>query len=161
MITTIYCTMLNMSEPIMNYNTIYYKLANYINKLLYDQYLDVSSAVVAEWLRRWTWNPMGFPRAGSNPAGCEIILICFLTFYITLFFRVSNRKQKISLDCPDYAKTNTWYRHKNKSPSPPKSEPNRGSQKRYFIVSIAIIAYTHMHMSSKIKIIMYKIGPLR
>ena len=29
-------------------------------------------AVVAEWLRRWTWNPMGFPRAGSNPAGCEI-----------------------------------------------------------------------------------------
>ena len=88
---------------------------------------------------------MGSPRAGSNPAGCEIILICFLTFFITLFFRVSNRKQKISLDCPDYAKTNTWYRHKNKSPSPPKSEPNRGSQKRYFIVSIAIIAYTHMH----------------
>ena len=29
-------------------------------------------AVVAEWLRRWTWNPLGFPRAGSNPAGCEI-----------------------------------------------------------------------------------------
>ncbi len=27
-------------------------------------------AVVAEWLRRWTWNPMGSPRAGSNPAGC-------------------------------------------------------------------------------------------
>ena len=54
MITTVYGTMLNMSEPIMNYITIYYKLANYINKLLYDQYLDVSSAVVAEWLRRWT-----------------------------------------------------------------------------------------------------------
>ena len=32
---------------------------------------------------------MGFPRAGSNPAGCEIILICFLTFYITLFFSES------------------------------------------------------------------------
>ena len=85
----------------------------------------------------------------------------FNVLYYSFFFRVSNRKQKISLDCPDYAKTNTWYRHKNKSPSPPKSEPNRGSQKRYFIVSIAIIAYTHMHMSSKIKIIMYKIGPLR
>ena len=28
-------------------------------------------AVVAEWLRCWTWKPMGFPRAGSNPAGCE------------------------------------------------------------------------------------------
>ena len=32
-------------------------------------------AVVAEWLRRWTWNPMGFPRAGSNPAGCEIVFV--------------------------------------------------------------------------------------
>ena len=89
---------------------------------------------------------MGFPRAGSNPAGCEIVLICFLTFYITLFFRVSNRKQKISLDCPDYAKTNTWYRHKNKSPSPPKSEPNRGSQKRYFIVSIANSLHTYAYV---------------
>ena len=25
-------------------------------------------AVLAEWLRRWTWNPMGSPRVGSNPA---------------------------------------------------------------------------------------------
>ena len=25
-------------------------------------------AVMAEWLRRWTWNPMGISRAGSNPA---------------------------------------------------------------------------------------------
>ena len=24
--------------------------------------------VVAEWSRRWTWNPLGSPRAGSNPA---------------------------------------------------------------------------------------------
>ena len=24
--------------------------------------------MVAEWLRRWTRNPMGFPRVGSNPA---------------------------------------------------------------------------------------------
>ena len=22
---------------------------------------------VAEWLRRWTANPLGFPRVGSNP----------------------------------------------------------------------------------------------
>ena len=28
-------------------------------------------AVVAERLRRWTRNPMGSPRAGSNPADCE------------------------------------------------------------------------------------------
>ena len=27
-----------------------------------------ATAVMAEWLRRWTRNPMGFPRAGSNPA---------------------------------------------------------------------------------------------
>lgn len=26
------------------------------------------AAVMAEWLRRWTRNPMGSPRAGSNPA---------------------------------------------------------------------------------------------
>ena len=30
-------------------------------------------AVVAEWLRRWTWNPMGSARVGSNPANCEIL----------------------------------------------------------------------------------------
>ena len=29
-------------------------------------------AVVAEWLRRWTWNPMGSPRVGSNPAGSAL-----------------------------------------------------------------------------------------
>ncbi len=28
----------------------------------------INRAVMAEWLRRWTRNPMGFPRAGSNPA---------------------------------------------------------------------------------------------
>ena len=26
---------------------------------------------MAEWLRRWTWNPMGNARAGSNPATVE------------------------------------------------------------------------------------------
>ena len=28
-------------------------------------------AAMAEWLTRWTRNPMGFPRAGSNPACSE------------------------------------------------------------------------------------------
>ncbi len=42
-----------------------------------------TTAVVAEWLRRWTWNPMGFPRAGSNPADCE-----FFLFQIFKFWRV-------------------------------------------------------------------------
>ena len=29
-------------------------------------------AAMAEWLRRWTWNPMGSSRAGSNPARSEV-----------------------------------------------------------------------------------------
>ena len=29
---------------------------------------------MAEWLRRWTWNPMGIARAGSNPARSDNIL---------------------------------------------------------------------------------------
>ena len=27
---------------------------------------------MAEWLRRWTWNPLGSARAGSNPVGTDI-----------------------------------------------------------------------------------------
>ncbi|KAM7296099.1 uncharacterized protein ISCGN_021295 [Ixodes scapularis] len=29
--------------------------------------------VVAEWLRRWTRNPLGSPRTGSNPVDCANI----------------------------------------------------------------------------------------
>ena len=29
---------------------------------------NVRRAVIAEWLTRWTWNPRGISRAGSNPA---------------------------------------------------------------------------------------------
>ena len=36
---------------------------------------------MAEWLRRWTWNPMGSPRAGSNPARSGRIF--FELFYVT------------------------------------------------------------------------------
>ncbi|KAK9969782.1 hypothetical protein ABG768_027929, partial [Culter alburnus] len=40
---------------------------------------DSSSAVVvAEWLRRWTRNPLGSPRAGSNPAD-YVLLRCALS----------------------------------------------------------------------------------
>ena len=38
----------------------------------------ISSAVVAEWLRRWTWNPMGSARVGSNPANCDSLFAFFL-----------------------------------------------------------------------------------
>ena len=33
-----------------------------------------SAVVVAEWLRRWTRNPLGSSRAGSNPADNGYIL---------------------------------------------------------------------------------------
>ena len=44
---------------------------NYLLNL--HHYLE--AAVVAEWLRRLTRNQMGYARAGSNPANCEIIFI--------------------------------------------------------------------------------------
>ena len=34
-------------------------------------------AVMAEWLRRWTRNPMGFSRAGSNPARSDLFFKIF------------------------------------------------------------------------------------
>lgn len=33
--------------------------------------------VVAEWLRRWTRNPLGSPRAGSNPADYDCGFLWF------------------------------------------------------------------------------------
>ena len=39
--------------------------------------------VVAEWLRRWTRNPLGSPRAGSNPADYGLsILKQFFNFSV-------------------------------------------------------------------------------
>ena len=35
--------------------------------------VTLHEAAMAEWLRRWTRNPMGFPRAGSNPARSVIV----------------------------------------------------------------------------------------
>ena len=32
---------------------------------------------MAEWLRRWTRNPLGSPRAGSNPADYGNLPFCF------------------------------------------------------------------------------------
>ena len=44
-------------------------------------------ALMAEWLRRWTRNPMGSARAGSNPAQCEYqSLFFFLLPNFLLFF---------------------------------------------------------------------------
>ena len=40
------------------------------------KWIKEHGVVVAEWLRRWTRNPLGSSRAGSNPADNEIF--CFL-----------------------------------------------------------------------------------
>ena len=43
----------------------------------------ISEAVVAEWLRRWTRNPLGSARAGSNPADCALLFLyanCYCRF---------------------------------------------------------------------------------
>ena len=36
------------------------------------QTINGTYAVVAEWLRRWTRNPLGSARTGSNPVGSEL-----------------------------------------------------------------------------------------
>ena len=45
---------------------------------------------VAEWLRRWTANPMCSARVGSNP----ILVVCFF-FFPLLFILVISRVQII------------------------------------------------------------------
>ena len=43
---------------------------------------------MAEWLRRWTANPMGSARVGSNPISVEIFLPVFilsLNFFVIFF----------------------------------------------------------------------------
>ena len=41
-------------------------------------------AVMAEWLRRWTRNPMGFPRAGSNPARSGAFYFFYFFFILKI-----------------------------------------------------------------------------
>ena len=42
--------------------------------LIMDRACIIPAAVVAEWLRRWTWNPLGYARTGSNPVDSDMIL---------------------------------------------------------------------------------------
>lgn len=65
-----------------------------------------SRAVMAEWLRRWTRNPMGFPRTGSNPvrdgrffspSGCVWRKpLGFHVSFVPFPFCIGNRSQKVS-----------------------------------------------------------------
>ena len=45
-----------------------------------DVWVVKAAAAMAEWLRRWTWNPMGSSRTGSNPVRSESGNIFFLLF---------------------------------------------------------------------------------
>ena len=42
---------------------------------------------MAEWLRRWTANPLGSPRVGSNPILVENFLIIFNKYLTLVFYR--------------------------------------------------------------------------
>ena len=48
---------------------------------------------MAEWLRRWTRNPLGSPRAGSNPADYDRMYI-FIAFSRQLPHLIRNRWEK-------------------------------------------------------------------
>ena len=55
---------------------------------------------MAEWLRRWTRNPMGSSRAGSNPARSEKILfliILNINFFRSMFFPPRSAQFRILL----------------------------------------------------------------
>ena len=49
-------------------------LINVSRRLIFKYNDNIFQAVMAEWLRRWTRNPMGSPRAGSNPARSDLFL---------------------------------------------------------------------------------------
>ena len=76
-----------------------------------------SCAALAEWLRRWTWNPMGSPRVGSNPAGSvpffewnkfhTIFRCCKLEqahAHLPIFFVYSIRKEQLRREHPNHIK---------------------------------------------------------
>ena len=69
---------------------------------IYRNYVDE----VAEWLRRWTANPLGSARVGSNP-----ILVATLRFYdvmvSTLDFESSDPSPNLGRTWPVFSK----YRH--------------------------------------------------
>ena len=49
---------------------------------------DFNDDEVAEWLRRWTANPMGSARVGSNPILVVIFKLCIFAF-IALWISLS------------------------------------------------------------------------
>ena len=70
---------------------------------------------VAEWLRRWTRNPLGSARVGSNPAG--VVPFLFRRSNNNFWFRKENAKP---FDCRTFSNQDTNRRHGM-------SEPLRGA----------------------------------
>ena len=63
---------------VLQYINIYTMMrSNDISKIKRGGTLKHRQDEVVEWLRRWTANPLGFPRAGSNP----ILVDHFLSVY--------------------------------------------------------------------------------
>ena len=67
------------------------------------QYLDTVlnlqslSDEVAEWLRRWTANPMGSARVGSNPIFVEIFFLLAIDFVLNLQVSIINVQSDFNL----------------------------------------------------------------
>ena len=47
--------------------------------------VGIASALMAEWLRRWTRNPMGSAHAGSNPAQCVQDYFFFSPWILSIY----------------------------------------------------------------------------
>ena len=75
-------------------------------------YNVITTAAMAEWLRRWTWNPLGSSRAGSNPVRSEIYFICLfnkcwwelcvtreIIFLHVFLFRYAQSKERGKKSC--------------------------------------------------------------
>ena len=50
---------------------------------------------VAEWLRRWTANPMGSARVGSNPI---LVVTIFIKKNLQLLVKLSDIRDKLDFD---------------------------------------------------------------
>ena len=72
-IDEMYCLFVHLMCPFYSMQSM--GVAPYVRKIPFEELKFRLRAVMAEWLRRWTWNPMGSSRAGSNPARSEFFLL--------------------------------------------------------------------------------------
>ncbi len=81
----------------------YHGVLEYTDTAVYDFLMgeyQCIAAVVAEWLRRWTWNPLGSPRAGSSPVHSVIFIFWMhFNFFISSAIIVNQVLLSILLLC--------------------------------------------------------------